>query len=370
MAGEGSGSFSCQLILGRSLLADEDSTIPKNELEALTMGSNLGWILRQTLEKWVDSYIVISDSTIALCWVTSEKKRLSLFHRNRCVQIKRGTDLDLLYHVATEFNPSDTGTRPHLVKISDVGPNSAWEKGLPWMKGEIDDAVEEGILTPVSKLRVTDEDEDSYKKGFVFEKSPEILTKGHAVMLASTRVEKVKERQEYSNYLIPPNKFKFEKLVRVFSIVRKFLQKCSKGKLFRNVDTQFQMFPVVNVMHNNLYSVGVKKPGIQFKGKHFVELDDNDISWTLEYLFLKGSEEVKKFCNPDFIKKIAVEKNKILYMKNRILDVERFKVAGGLENLDPLGEFGIKTMIPVQILPTHLLYRRLRTQSTCKARWL
>ena len=81
------GSFSCQLILGRSLLADEDSTIPKNELEALTMGSNLGWILRQTLERWIDSYIVISNSTIALCWVLSEKKRLSLFHRNRCVQI-------------------------------------------------------------------------------------------------------------------------------------------------------------------------------------------------------------------------------------------------------------------------------------------
>ena len=108
------------------------------------------------------------------------------------------------------------------------------------------------------------------------------------------------------------------------------------------------MFPVsCYYLDKNLYSVGVKNPGIQFKGKHFVELDDNDISWTLEYLFLKGSEEVKKFCNPDFIKKIAVEKNKILYMKNRILDVERFKVAGGLENLDPLGEFGIKSMIPV-----------------------
>ena len=99
------GSFSCQLILGRSLLADEDSTIPKNELDALTMGSNLGWILRQTLEKWIESYIVISDSTIALCWVSSEKKRLSLFHRNRCVQVKRGTNVDFLYHVATEFNP-------------------------------------------------------------------------------------------------------------------------------------------------------------------------------------------------------------------------------------------------------------------------
>ena len=74
----------------------------------------------------------------------------------------------------------------------------------------------------------------------------------------------------------------------------------------------------------------VKKLGIQFKGEHFVELEDDDISWALNYLFRKGSEEVKKFCSPDFIKKIAVEKNNILFMKNRILDVERFKVAGGL----------------------------------------
>ena len=42
--------YSCQLVLGRSLLAAEDSTIPKNELDALTMGSNLGWILRQSLD--------------------------------------------------------------------------------------------------------------------------------------------------------------------------------------------------------------------------------------------------------------------------------------------------------------------------------
>ena len=90
------GDFSCQLVMGKSLLADEDGTIPKGELEALTMGSNLGWILRQSLEKWVDSYIVIGDSTISLCWVTSDKKRLSLFHRNCCVQVRRGTDLDML----------------------------------------------------------------------------------------------------------------------------------------------------------------------------------------------------------------------------------------------------------------------------------
>ena len=40
------------------------------------------------------------------------------------------------------------------------------------MRGERD----KGILTPANKLRVTHEDEDSFKKGFVFEKTQEILT--------------------------------------------------------------------------------------------------------------------------------------------------------------------------------------------------
>ena len=187
-----SGLFSCQLVLGRSILADKDYTIPKLELDSLTVGSNMGWILKQALADWMDSYILIGDSSIAMCWVTSTEKRLSLFHRNRCVQIRRGTDLDQLYHCATDFNPADLGTRPHLVKLTDVGPNSVWEKGLPWMREEIDDVVEKGILTPAKSLRLTDEQENDYKKGFVFEKTPEILTRGHLIMLATSRIEKVK----------------------------------------------------------------------------------------------------------------------------------------------------------------------------------
>ena len=43
------GQFSCQLIVGRSLLAKTDSTIPKEELESLCIGSNLLFIVRKAL---------------------------------------------------------------------------------------------------------------------------------------------------------------------------------------------------------------------------------------------------------------------------------------------------------------------------------
>ena len=38
---------------------------------------------------------------------------------------------------------------------------------------------------------MSEKEEDDYKKGFVYEKVPEILTPGHAVMTTTLRIEKV-----------------------------------------------------------------------------------------------------------------------------------------------------------------------------------
>ena len=382
------GGYSCQLMLGRSLLANEDDTLAKKELNALTHTSNMNWLLTMMLEDWLDGSIVCGDSTIALSWSTSTKKRLSLFHRNRVVQIQRGTNPDQLYHVISEENAADIGTRPSQTSLSDVGPNSPWEKGKKWMRGEIEDAVKNGILTPVSALRIKDEQEEDFKKGFVYEKQPEIITKGHPVM-TTNRVEKIKERQMFSDYILSPGKYPFERDVRILAMVRKCLRKWSKKTILKtNPDHSFQMFPVnqekVNKSHpvpenkphpvpenkpypvpeNTLttmmiknvvsdyelftnFSIGVKKPGIQFKGEHHVELENDDISWALQYLFEKGSEEVKQFYSKEFVKKISIEKSGILYAKSRILDTQRFKLAAGLELNENIDQFNLKCMVPV-----------------------
>ena len=81
------GSWSCKLVIGRGLLAPMEGTIPKNELESLCAGSNLSWVVKKALDEWVDSSILVGDSNIALCWTTAEHKRLSMFHRNRVIQI-------------------------------------------------------------------------------------------------------------------------------------------------------------------------------------------------------------------------------------------------------------------------------------------
>ena len=151
------GKWSCSHMLSRNLLAGPNMTVPKGELQSLTNVSNMCWIIRKILTDWNIEYIVCNDSIIALCWVSSEKKSLSMFHRNRVIQIRRAVELSHVYHVATEENLADLGTRPEKVKISDVGPDSEWECGKEWMHGDVQTAVEKGILTPINQLRLNEE---------------------------------------------------------------------------------------------------------------------------------------------------------------------------------------------------------------------
>ena len=227
--------------------------------------------------------------------------------------------MDQLYHVTTENNPADLPTRPSLVQESDVGPMSTWEKGLPWMRYAVEDAIESGILTPVSKLRLSDREVEDFNKGFIYEKTKDILTKGHVTVLATARVENVLSRAQFSNYLIPLNKYKFEKTVKVLAIMLKFINMKTKGKFSEKMKCgiKFQAFSVTLVDDDKVpkeckslldllkasdpfigikkardpfigISFGCKDPDVKFIGKHQVLLTEEDISRCLYYLFEKA----------------------------------------------------------------------------------
>ena len=40
------------------MLADEDSTIPKNEQQVLTSGTNLGWAVDKALDEWIKKKVI------------------------------------------------------------------------------------------------------------------------------------------------------------------------------------------------------------------------------------------------------------------------------------------------------------------------
>ena len=67
------------------------------------------------------------------------------------------------------------------------------------MRIDVDEDVENGYKEPVSNLRMNPEDEDDYDRGLVYDKVPEIVTRGH-----QKRVAKIEKRAAYAKYLIMP----------------------------------------------------------------------------------------------------------------------------------------------------------------------
>ena len=360
------GSWSCQHILSRILLAGKNSTIPKSELQALTNGSNMCWLVRKMLADWVDHYIICGDSVIALCWVSSEKKSLSMFHRNRVIQIRRSTELDHIYHVKTEQNLADLATRPEKVRLSDVGPDSEWECGKLWMKGDVLDAVQEGILKPISNLRISAENEkEEFKEGLVFGgEAPDLFCNA----VTKFRVEQLQLRVEYSDYLLLPTKFQFRKVVRIMAIVMGFIRKCRRNKGIKSVELSSKFkFTIFHLRENEelqiedsgddhtelFYNFQDRRSNTdttfartQTERSRAPEITGKYLHDALVYLFRRGTKEVIHFNSKVKVDKVGAMKDGILFSKGRIVEGMNFVQTGGLEIKD-LGSLGIKSHLPV-----------------------
>ena len=385
------GMWSCQHIIGRALLADEEGTIPKKELSALCGGANLTWVVKKALSDWIESSIVVADSEIALCWTITETKPLSIYHRNRSIQIRRSVNLDELYHVKTEFNPSDCGTRPSSVSLSDIGPGSKWEEGEQWMTMDTEVAMERGFIKSVRGLKIREDQEVDFKKGLIYEKVPDLLTRGHQV--CERRVELIEKRAEFSKYVILPTKYSFPKLVRIMSMVAGFVSKCRKGRkrlvgLMREEKLWFGVFTtcipdgriqeqakaqILQVRTDDPRQVQAEQDitllsyftsnspleeqvVAKFKSTQNVlsVLDetvsylpsDKYINMALLYLYRKAALEAKEFVKRNKLDRIAVEKEGILLSVGRILDDMNFQETAELPGID-LGRLGVKVNLPV-----------------------
>ena len=119
-----------------------------------------------------------------------------------------------MHHCKTDNNPSDIGTRPAKVTLSDVGPDSRWCSGDEWMTWDLEAAVAKGIITPVSELRLAKDEEEDYREGFLLNKEPDILTRSHVV--EKNRILKIQDRAMFSDYILCPTKFNFASTVRIY----------------------------------------------------------------------------------------------------------------------------------------------------------
>ena len=382
------GTWSIAFLIGRCLLIPAGMSIPRAEMEAMVAGSNLLWLVRQILAHWVESFILCGDAQIPLFWILSEKNRLGMWHRTRTVQVRRGTPLENIFHVNTKDNIADIPTRPDTITLEDLGPGSEWENGKPWMTEEVPELIQRGVLTPIEELTTDVQDDPEYCEGFIFERVPEVLTRGHHSMLAveakdPQRHPKVLARGTFSNYIIFPTKFSFPKMVRVLSICLKFCRAFRKkwGKQKDITDappTTYNAFissaqgqskhsvattdprvltpigiPLTMQFcaHASLYSTDMRgkkpqfsafiRPGVR------IRILNSEIQWSLHYLYKKATAEIKEFHKPEKIARTMVEKHGILYNHSRIMDGQRFAQTAGFTDLSGLLASGIHVFSPV-----------------------
>ena len=326
-----SGKYSCRLIIGRSLLS-ADTTIPRLELDAANSVANLGWFVDLALKDWETSSIQICDSTIALCWITSEQLRLSQFHRNRVVSIRRALELKDLYYVRTDQNPADSGTRPDKVSVEDILVGSMWHSGAKWMSEPLERAIGDGVIKPAVELRLNEEDENDYLEGMMFDKVPELLTRGHVIN--DYRLTEIEKRAKFSKYLVQPTRWGLKKFIKVMNRVFIFLLKCRKDKPFSG-PLLSQPLSKVPALLTIAVEPSDKEP-LDLDQMHLAERARRLLG---TYLFRLTSLEVKQFNKASLIEKHGVEQNGIILSKNRLLENMEFNKVTGMEmiSLDPLG---------------------------------
>jgi len=207
-----SGGFSCQLYTAKSKIVRYE-TVPRAELRAAVMSASLGHTVKYNLGSKFRDSMYVTDSTIVLHWLSHDERPLDTAVRNSVIEIRRFTDVNQWYHIDGSLNIADLGTRH--AHVNDIGPGSEWQNGKGWMNLP----VSEMPVKTINEVNLSSEEKrlasQELKHFFMYNDLTDL-------------VPKVSERYRFSLYLVDPNKFSWEKSVRIMGYVLKFLSLVKK----------------------------------------------------------------------------------------------------------------------------------------------
>ena len=148
---------SSHFLMAKSKLVPYDKavSIPKLELQAMYLLARMADYLASLLKIPKEHFELMSDSMVALHWITKNPQTLQVFVSNRCKFIKN-SGFKNWYYVASAFNAADCLTKPtHLKKLAE----DEWLSGPPFL-------LNDSIFQPIhiSKLNLGEKDLIDSKK--------------------------------------------------------------------------------------------------------------------------------------------------------------------------------------------------------------
>ena len=161
------GTYSCSLLTSRSKKLNH--SIPRNELEAIKLMAETALDVKHALGDKVVDTLFFTDSTIAMCWCLNTHKKLRMFTLYRVADTRRAikavTGLNdddplPLYHIDGKLNMADLLTKPNNITPKDIGLNSEWQTGLPWMTLPVNQMP----ISKYSDLQITIEETNNIDK--------------------------------------------------------------------------------------------------------------------------------------------------------------------------------------------------------------
>ena len=322
------GTFSCQLVFARSKVVPEGTSVPRAELMAAAINAATGFTVMKAFGSYHKDHIKLSDSMVALHWIACTTKKLKTFIRSLVIEINRLCDISRWCYVESGKMPADIGTRKGAT-VADINQDSDWINGLAWMRGREEDFP---TLT-IEEIKLNQQDMAEAEKEQIIFKVFHAQSRKIAEFDASS-FEKIRERYEFSDYVIDPNRHSFRMVVRIFSFALTFIWKTGrnipkvqnmlifnhkspgnlpdilKSKLDKYVSTT-RTFPCSNLNTS--------------KGGYIVTLSEEMLSASFYYFSLKASLEVRHFVGKGRYKNIAVDVEGILYYSGRILPDQQFE---------------------------------------------
>ena len=318
------GLYSCQLIFARSKIVPKGMSIPRAELFAAVLNATTGHIVNLSLKNFIKNRISLTDSQVALFWISNPEMQLKQWVRNRVIEINRLTDKTKWFYIESCNMTADIGTRAGA-KIADVLDGSQWVNGQDWAKYE----KKSFPIRSVGDIRLSKEEakglEDEVPK--LGSCDPDWVNKQLSVMYCTYTatnkedLSRIKLRYEFSKYIVDPAKFRFRKVIRIVALILLFVRNLKSKVGLPNRKIIGRDIPEYLKFCNDMYLVTSQNCVFPFmcKGGLVVKLNSEHLLESLHYFYKLATSEIKHFGNKKKYEKIAKEREGILYYVGRIL---------------------------------------------------